>query len=153
MYRDWLKLRSSEMWRNVVWWMFSIDSEKSTVCVRSVHNIGTHCDLKGVFGADKDKWGVLTNTMMKTSGSVNGGEVGGNSRISNWEITDLDITPTWGGRVWRGAGLLTAREATGLLLVVATDGSNTKLHRDLKTWRISGAVSWASALRKCFQNG
>ena len=54
------------------------------------------------------------------------------SRISNWEITDLDIIPAGGGRVWRGAGLLTAGEATGLLLVVVTDSSNTKLHRVLK---------------------
>jgi len=73
--------------------MFSIVSEQSTVCLPSVHNVGTHCDPKGVFGADKDKWGDLRNTIMKTSGSVNGGG-GGDPRISNWEITDLDITPT-----------------------------------------------------------
>lgn len=69
--------------------MFTAASEQSTVCVPSVEDIGTYCDLKGVSDGDKGKWGVLRNKVMKTSGSVNGGD----SRISNWEITDLDIIP------------------------------------------------------------
>jgi len=48
-------------------------SEQSTVCVPSIQNIGTYCDQKGASGANKDKWGVLRNKVMKTYGSVNGG--------------------------------------------------------------------------------